>query len=260
MKSTSNALEIDLSRFSKIGLSSLGQEHLLDRVDTKFATHTSCLSSLLPQLESSYQILVVEDSGIQPYRNLYFDDEKLSFYFHHHDKKGNRCKVRLREYSSTGTIFFEIKQKVNKNRTIKQRVQHIAFNEALSPDAQELLQQHVPPTTSSLRSTLWCDFNRITLLSPNQDERMTIDYNIKVRNTENAKEYSGLALIEIKHASSGPSSFDAVAKKNGIKKISISKYIMGVANLHPQLKQNNFRMKLLAIEKIMNKTEAHHGI
>ncbi len=253
-------INLDLIRFSKIGLSSLGEEQLLDRVDTKFATHVSNLTALLLQLESSYQVLVIENSGIQPYRNLYFDDENLSFYFHHHDKKGNRCKVRLREYSSTGTIFFEIKQKINKNRTVKQRVQHTSFNEALSPEAKDLVQQFVPSHSSSLRTTLSCDFNRITLLSPNQDERITIDFNITVRHAENAKEYDGLALIEVKHASHGPSSFDAIAKQNTIRKISISKYIMGMANLHPQLKQNNFRMKLLAIEKIMNKTEAHHGV
>jgi hypothetical protein len=35
---------------------------------------------------------------------------------------------------------------------------------------------------------------------------------------------------------------------------------MGLAHLYPELKQNNFRMKLLTIEKIMNKNGTPHGI
>ncbi len=255
-----NAFEIDLSRFATIGLSSLGKEHLQDRVDTKFAIHQSSLPTLLAQLENNHQVLSVEGSGIQPYKNLYFDDDRLSFYLHHHDKKGNRCKVRLREYGSSNTVFFEVKQKINKNRTVKQRIEHVALSETLSAEAQTLVQQFAPVDVGSLRPTLWCDFNRITLLSPNQEERMTIDCNISVRNTDQSKIYEGLALIEVKHASNKPSYFDAIAKRNKIRKMSISKYIMGIAHLHPELKQNNFRMKLIAIEKIMNKNEVQHGI
>lgn len=254
------AFEIDLSRFPTIGLSSLGKEHLQDRVDTKFALHQSTLPSLLTQLESSHQVLMVEGCGIQPYKNLYFDDEHLSLYRHHHDKRGNRCKVRLREYTSTNTVFFEIKQKVNKDRTQKQRIQQIALHEKLTDEATNLLRQFSPADVGPLHAKLWCDFNRITLLSPNHDERMTVDYNITIRNAQRTKAYTGLALIEVKHDSNRPSSFDALAKQNQIKKISISKYIMGTAHLHPELKQNNFRMKLLAIEKIMNKNGVLHGI
>ncbi len=255
-----NTFEIDLSRFTTIDLPSLGKEHLQDRVDTKFALHQSGLPSLLTQLEKTYQVLSVEGSGVQPYKNLYFDDDRLSFYLHHHDKKGNRCKVRLREYVSSNTVFFEIKQKVNKNRTIKQRIPHIALHETLSVEANDLLHQFVSSDVGSLRTTLWCDFNRITLLSPNQEERMTVDFNITVRNSERSMIYDGLALIEVKHDSNRPSSFDAIAKQNKIRKMSISKYVMGIAHLHPELKQNNFRMKLLAIEKIMNKNGTQHGI
>ena len=238
----------------------MGKEHLQDRVDTKFALHQSSLPPLLAQLESTHQILVVEGCGVQPYKNLYFDDDRLSFYLQHHDKKGNRYKVRLREYASSNTVFFEVKQKINKNRTMKQRIPQIAVHETLTTEAIDFLDQFSSPDVGPLQAALWCDFNRITLLSPTHDERMTIDYNITIRNTHHTKTYEGLALIEVKHDSNRPSSFDAIAKQNQIKKISISKYIMGTAHLHPELKQNNFRMKLRAIEKIMNKNGAHHGI
>ncbi len=260
MESHINALQIDLSRFTTIGLSSLGKEHLQDRVDTKFALHQSNLPSLLSQLENTFQVLRVEGLDVQPYKNLYFDDSRLSLYFHHHDKKGNRCKVRLREYASSNTVFFEIKQKINKNRTVKQRIPQTAMLETLTTEASDLIQQFSPSEIGPLRATLWCDFNRITLLSSDQEERMTVDYNITIRNGQRSKVYDGLALIEVKHASNRPSSFDALARQNKIKKVSISKYIMGTAHLHPELKQNNFRMKLLAIEKIMNKSGVQHGI
>ncbi len=260
LESHIKAFEIDLSRFTTIGLPSLGKEHLQDRVDTKFALHQSSLPSLLAQLENSHQVLMVEGWSVQPYKNLYFDDDRLSFYLHHHDKKGNRCKVRLREYASSNTVFLEVKQKINKDRTMKQRIPQTALHEKLTEEATDLIRQFSPANVGPLHAALWCDFNRITLLSPNHDERMTVDYNITIRNKHRTKIYDGLALIEVKHDSSRPSSFDAIARQNQIKKISISKYIMGTAHLHPELKQNNFRMKLLAIEKIMNKNESHHGI
>jgi hypothetical protein len=253
-------LEIDLSRFATIDLLSLRKEHLQDRVDTKFALHQSGLPALLSQLENSHRVLSVEGAGIQPYRNLYFDDEQLSFYFHHHDKRGNRCKVRLREYTNSNTVYFEIKQKINKNRTVKERIAHTALCETLSTEAQDLVEQIVLKEVGPLRPALWCDFNRITLLSPNQEERMTVDYNIQVRNSQRGKDYNGLAIIEVKHNSNRPSSFNVLAKQNKIRKISISKYVMGLAHLHPEMKQNNFRMKLLAIEKIMNKNVPQHGV
>jgi hypothetical protein len=260
LESHSKAFEIDLSRFTTVGLSSLAKEHLQDRVDTKFALHVASLPSLLAQLENSYHMLVVEGCGIQSYKNLYFDDEQLSFYLHHHDKKGNRCKVRLRKYESSNTVFFEVKQKIKKGRTVKQRISHTVLHETLSEEAQTFFQQVVPIHVGPLLPTLWCDFNRITLLLPIQDERMTIDYNITIRSSKRSVSYDGLALIEIKHESNKPSSFNTIARQNRIKKVSISKYIMGLAHLHPELKQNNFRMKLLAIEKIMNKNGMHHGI
>jgi len=252
--------EIDLNRFSTIELSSLDKEHLQDRVDTKFVLHQSQLPALLVKLENSHQILEVEGCGIQPYQNLYFDDAQLSLYLQHHDKKGNRCKVRLRKYASNNTVFFEVKQKINRQRTIKLRIPHHELNETLSAEALDFFYQTVTTNVGNLRPTLWCDFNRITLVSPGQDERMTVDYDITVRNLKRTVSFDGLALIEVKHASNKPSSFNILAKQNKIKKMSISKYTMGLAHLHPELKQNNFRMKLLAVERIRNKNGAHHGI
>jgi hypothetical protein len=260
LESHIKAFDIDLSRFTAVGLSSLDEEHLRDRVDTKFALHQSALPSLLAQLEHNHQVLVVEGCSIQPYKNLYFDDAQLSFYLHHHDKKGNRCKVRLRRYESSNTVFFEVKQKINKDRTVKHRIPHNALHDTLSAEAQDFFRQIVTTDIHHLYPTLWCDFNRITLLSPNQDERMTLDYNITIRNSERTLSYEGLTLVEVKHASNKPPSFNAIARQNRIKKVSISKYIMGIAHLYPELKQNNFRMKLLTIEKIMNKNGMHHGI
>jgi len=260
LESHINAFDIDLSRFTTVGLSSIGNEHLQNRVDTKFALHQSNLPALLAQLENDYHILMVEDCGIQPYKNLYFDDAQLSFYLHHHDKKGNRCKVRLREYERSKTVFFEVKQKINKDRTVKERIPHTTLRETLSEEAQAFFQQVVSTQIGPLLPTLWCDFDRITLLSPNQDERMTVDYNITIRNSKRTLSYDGLTLIEIKHESNKPSSFNTIARQNRIKKVSISKYVMGLAHLYPELKQNNFRMKLLTIEKIMNKNGTHHGI
>lgn len=260
MESSINAFEIDLSRFSTIELSTLDKAHLQDRVDTKFALHQSHLPSLLTQLESSHQILEVEGCIIQPYQNLYFDDAQLSLYLQHHDKKGNRCKVRLRKYVSNNTVFFEVKQKINKHRTIKQRIPHTELHETLSVEALDFFRQVGTANVGNLGPTLWCNFNRITLLSPSQDERMTVDFDITIRNSKQTLSFDGLALIEVKHVSNKPSAFNVLAKQNNIKKMSISKYTMGLAHLHPELKQNNFRMKLLAIERIMNKNGAQHGI
>ncbi len=48
------------------------------------------------------------------YTTLYFDTPARDCYRDHHNGRMHRRKYRMRDYSSNGTTFFEVKTKTNK--------------------------------------------------------------------------------------------------------------------------------------------------
>ena len=46
------------------------------------------------------------------YSTLYFDTNDKILYKHHHNKKGNRHKIRMRKYIDSNICFLEIKKRI----------------------------------------------------------------------------------------------------------------------------------------------------
>jgi hypothetical protein len=86
-----------LNAFDSISLAELNSVALLDRVEVKYLLPARALECLLPQLQSSYAVLVVAGQHQNHYRTLYFDTPDLAMYRRHHMGARNRYKVRSRQ-------------------------------------------------------------------------------------------------------------------------------------------------------------------
>ena len=114
---------MDLNKFKSISLKDLESVSLLRRHDSKFTFHSANLSVLLEKLADKYKILEIGGKRIFCYDNIYYDTNNLLFYNQHHNGKRNRYKIRTRKYLESNQLFFEIKIKNNKDKTIKKRIE-----------------------------------------------------------------------------------------------------------------------------------------
>jgi len=96
-------------------------------------------------------------------------------------------------------------------------------------------------------------FNRITLVSSDQTERITLDYNLWFSNllTDHSIEIPGISIAEIKYGSHLTGSpFHAALRRRKVVPRRFSKYCIGMAMLNPELKQNLFKEKVRYVKKI----------
>jgi hypothetical protein len=98
---------------------------------------------------------------------------------------------------------------------------------------------------------LWNSFDRITLVDTFAGERLTIDTDIAFEMGDRKAGIPELVIIEVKRdENSGVSEVLRQLKHQLVRPESMSKYCLGVALLYPEMKSNNFKQKLLKIEKI----------
>jgi hypothetical protein len=111
-----------LSGFSSTTLEGLEAVSLLKRYDTKYLFHRDKLSPVLDFLSGHYEILEIAKRRLFRYLSIYYDSPDLLFYHQHHNRCYDRYKIRHRKYIDTNQCYFEIKQKTNRKKTIKNRL------------------------------------------------------------------------------------------------------------------------------------------
>ena len=100
-----------LNDFDPITLSEMDSVKLMNRTDTKFVFKRTLLAELLPILKEQYRVLDIKGNLISSYKTLYYDTDNFQFFLDHHNGKGNRFKVRVRNYVESDLFFLEIKNK-----------------------------------------------------------------------------------------------------------------------------------------------------
>ena len=126
---------------------------LLNRTDTKFIFNKDLFDSILSKIKNDYQILTINNNKTASYRTLYFDTDQFKFYNDHHNKRGNRYKVRIRKYLDSDLCFLEIKNK-RKGRTIKTRTSIADFEDSLSTSSIEFIKEIIPEF-EPLETKIW---------------------------------------------------------------------------------------------------------
>ena len=130
-----------MSGFDPIGLDEMDAQKLQNRMDTKFLFDAALLPEILADVCSDYSALYINGTNIQPYLSLYFDTLSYDNYFAHHNGKRPRFKIRMRKYLNGDESFLEIKEKDNKDRTIKKRMEIAEITAKLSPAALSIHQR-----------------------------------------------------------------------------------------------------------------------
>jgi hypothetical protein len=244
-----NLTEI-LQKFSPISLAEMDSVKLMNRSDTKFIFRSELLPGILEQIKDDYFVLEVEGVRNSNYETLYYDTEDFKFFHQHRREKANRHKIRMRTYLESDLHFFEIKKKTNKGKTIKNRIVRKKQNVVISKRVNDFLLEKTKINGEDLVPKLWTMNSRITLVNRNLPERLTIDTNLSFKNEIKEKAMPELVIAELKQEKKHKSVFTELMHTHHIKEVSISKYCFGVIFLYEGVRMNNFKPKLLILNKL----------
>lgn len=228
---------------------------LMDRVDTKFAFNRDNAEAIITELKQYYSVLEVNDSRIGNYESLYFDEKNFTFYKDHHNNKSHRFKVRFRKYVESDKYFLEVKEK-RKGRVQKRRIPVKKFERDLSDDSKKFIKEQLDASID-LEPKLWNQYKRVTLVSHNKKERLTLDFELMFRWKDETSSYSDIVIAELKQKRRDRTSpFYVLMKKWNIRPYRVSKYCIGAVDLYhkKEVKYNRFKKKLLKLKKISNAT------
>ncbi len=239
-----------LNLYQSISLAEMDSVSLMKRSDTKYVLAGHQLPELLINLSSSYRILEINNNRVSTYVTEYFDTATLKFFSDHLRGKSYRSKVRVRNYVESEISFLEVKKKDKKGNTIKTRV-------PVPVNAQNSLSEHHSFLLESLghsfalEAVLKNAFNRITLVSLETQERVTIDLNISFEAPQDQVAFPGLVIVEIKQEGKLRKTPIVYALRNmKSRETSVSKYCLGVMRLRKDAKSNAYKSKRLSIQKL----------
>jgi hypothetical protein len=243
-----------MSAFASISLDEMAGVSLLDRTDTKYLMSAHKALYLLASLVSDYRALDIKGVRANRYRTVYFDTDDFELYMRHHAGSEVRQKVRSREYLDSHVSYFEVKRKTNKDRTIKDRVQTGTLVTELPANGgtSDFLYSQFPLARPGLAARLTNEFHRVTLVNKRSEERVTVDFELRFSTDEHEISLPGLAVVEVKQAGFDRwSPIVRAMRVAGVPPRGLSKYCLGVTLLYPEIKHNNFKAKLLQIERLM---------
>ncbi|MFZ6051952.1 polyphosphate polymerase domain-containing protein [Halocola ammonii] len=245
-----------LDRLDPIGLDEMEEVRFMNRTDTKYVLPTREVTSLLKEIGEEYQVLDIAGNRMGRYETLYFDTPSYDFYIQHHNGKKNRVKVRYRKYIDSDVTFLEVKKKNNKNRTIKLRKRVADISQTIEGedlDFVEVAAEQSLILMPSVRNV----FRRTTLVSKNQNERATIDFNVELMLNGKSITLPGLSIIEAKQdLFNKDSKIVRTLKDRHCRSMRVSKYCLGIALLSENLKTNNYKKKLRKIEEYLQNEPA----
>jgi hypothetical protein len=250
------AVKTVLDTFETITLEEMDRVKLMDRTDQKFNFNISLLPELLREVRDQYRVLEVSGTNMSRYETLYYDTPTFDLFRQHHNGRTNRYKIRMRRYVESDLNFFEVKFKNNKGRTVKKRVKRSDLEKEITGKSLELLSKTSGMSPEHIEPKLWVNYNRVTLVNKFDEERITIDLDLEVKNGEDVADFSGLVIVEAKQAKAHDTAFVKCLKNLHIREGGTSKYCLAVSKLIPDIKKNNFKPALITIQKIIDDTNA----
>lgn len=255
-----SALLSRLSGFSPMSLTELNATaSYLKRIDRKFLMTEKQFLEILGDLSQDFKALEIDGKRVFLYDNVYMDTDNYLFYEQHQNKLESRTKVRTRHYTDAGDLaFFEYKQKEN-GITKKFRYQFPASEHGTMTKGkkrffewvfQSLYNDKAPDISPAMRTK----YNRLTLVSTTGEERLTIDFNISVKdlrgkNTKDIK-LKNLVIIESKSLSDTCKSCKIISNHGIQRAKACSKYSLGVIYSGLAEKWSKFQKTMDKIQEI----------
>jgi hypothetical protein len=224
---------------------------LLTRVENKHLMTFPQCRELVKKLSDSYRVLDIQDTRIGRYETEYYDNSSFISYIQHHNGKGNRYKLRMRYYESSGETFLEVKKKTNTGFSEKNRLKTTPPLAGFLPEQVHFLERAFPFDYKEFTPVLRTVYDRVTLVSREYPERITFDMGVSFRSGYRAVSYPSLVIGEIKYDKGLPySPARSAIGMMGIRKRGFSKYCTGIALLFDRLKHNTFKENLLYLGRL----------
>lgn len=252
-------LQDSISMLDPIGLHEIGDADLMSRLDQKYLIRKEWIPELIERCKKDYRILEVEGKRVTTYSNQFIDNADLTSFDEHIRGRKIRFKARIRNYGSNGLSFLEIKQKTVHGRTLKARIPRSpdsAWNAPLSDDEQRFLDEHYGYLNGQVLP-LHSTFNRMTLVSTERKERITLDTDLVYFKDDESQNLGSLAIMEVKQERINRFSpilralrkFRFSTPPLG-RKTSLSKYIVGTLLLNRNLEPRAYRSAIKRIEHL----------
>jgi hypothetical protein len=252
-------LKTALSQLTPISLGEIEGAELMSRLDQKFLIRRTWIPSLLAQCKMDYRILEVDGQRQSEYANRFIETEECASLHSHTRGRKIRFKARIRQYGSNQRAFLEVKEKTVQGRTVKSRIERASedgIKSDLTPSEWRFLEEHYAYDNPEL-AHMTCHFNRFTLVSKNQAERITIDTDIRFH-TAGAEEGLGdICIMEVKQERIDRNSpllqaleaFKFEYTPLG-RRTSMSKYVVGMLLLNPNLPPRTYRSVMKRIRRL----------
>jgi VTC domain len=234
-----------------IGLNELmALAELQTRVDRKYFVPAAVFHRMIAELALRMRVLEIGRQRSFGYESIYFDTPELDGYHAHIQRRRQRFKARTRTYTDSGQCMFEVKLKGARGETVKRRVPH-PIEESGQLTGEALAHLHtalfdayrwtLPPR---LRSTLATTYRRTTFVSRTGDVRLTCDVGLSCLDARHEVRDTGThVLVESKSSGQGNAP-DQILRRFGVRPVSVSKYCVGIAALHPELRSNPWHRTL----------------
>lgn len=239
------SLEDAVHRLEPIGLDEVIREAALQtRVDRKFLLTGAQFTALTDTLGSRFRILEIEGLRTFRYESVYFDTPDFDQFRAHRQGRRRRYKVRSRTYLDTGLSMFEVKTKDRRGATVKHRLPQMPQEGGLLTSRAQAFLAEVLASEYGLRApnllpVLDSSYVRGTFVNPEDGERLTCDVDLVYANDRKQLRGPDLVVVETKSAN-GRGAADRALAGLGIRPVSMSKYCIGMALLHPELPANRW--------------------
>ncbi len=242
-----------LNTYTTISLGEMKAVRLMNRIDTKYVTTLPMLVRLLEIAQPEYMVQSIDGALNMPYYTLYYETQDAHMYMEHLRGRKRRQKIRIRKYVHSNVAFLEIKNKNNKGRTSKKRIEYVEGN---TEEQEQFINEKANYAYSDLSKRIENKFSRITLVNKGKTERLTIDTNLRFHNLKNDEvcAVEGLVIIEHKRDGNVYSPISAILNQLRIFPAKFSKYCMGMALTDSTLKRNRFKERLRMVNKMCNVT------
>ena len=249
-----------LKKFENLNLTELNATaSFLKRIDTKFLLTISQFKEILEDFKSDFRVLEIWGKRVFKYDNVYMDSKDHKFYKDHQNGVNPRTKIRTRLYKDSDLAFFEYKHKqdgiTQKYRYDFPMQEHGIMTKGKKRFFEWVWQSlHLEEKTPNLSSSIRTTYDRITLVSKNGEERMTIDFNIKTKNLRRKNgrlvDLKNLVIIESKTLKKDALALDVMKKHNIEKAKACSKYSLWVVYAGLAEKYDHFSNTMEKIKKI----------
>jgi hypothetical protein len=245
--------------FAPISLDALNAKAgMMRRIDNKYVVNRLALEDVVSTFAKGFDVLDIQNRRSFTYATRYYDDEKLSSYFEHHQGMRKRMKVRVRRYVEAELCFLEVKVKGTRNMTEKFRMPYDPEAlDSLTNKAKDFAQstyhaQYDKSFRGYLSPSLDMQYQRVTLVSRAGGERMTIDICLHF-NAQGQRVSTGSDkfILETK-SENGRGLADIILRTAGERPVGrCSKYCIGLAATGQIARCNRFlpTMRMLGLAK-----------